>query len=154
MGLAVKQAGGARTLWVFDTFDGLPAPSENDPDYDAALRFTGKCVGTLEQVQSLLDSLGLTEYILRPGLFKDTLRTTDTGQIAVLHIDGDWYESTKTCLEALWERVSPGGIVQIDDYGTWEGCRKAVDEFLAQHDIRSKLRYVDSSGKQIYKQQC
>jgi asparagine synthase (glutamine-hydrolysing) len=62
------------------------------------------------------------------GLFEDTVRPE--GPIAVAHIDGDWYESTKVCLERIWPVLSPGGVAVIDDYDAWSGCQKAVDEFL------------------------
>jgi asparagine synthase (glutamine-hydrolysing) len=53
------------------------------------------------------------------------------GTVALAHLDGDWYESTLTCLSAVWPQLSVGGILQLDDYGTWQGCRAATDEFFA-----------------------
>ena len=71
--------------------------------------------------------------------------------IAVLHLDGDWYDSVKVCLEHFYDRVSPGGIIQIDDYGHWQGARKAVDEFMATRHITVPLRYLDYTGRQLVK---
>jgi O-methyltransferase len=68
-----------------------------------------------------------------PGWFQETLPAwrDRVGAIAILRIDGDFYESTRVCFEELYERVMPGGAVVIDDYGTFEGCRRATDEFLS-----------------------
>lgn len=67
------------------------------------------------------------------GWFQDTLPAVSAGisKIALLRLDGDWYASTKICLEYLFEKVVSGGFVIVDDYGAYEGCRRAVDEFLA-----------------------
>ena len=66
------------------------------------------------------------------GLFQDTLPLSPIGSIALLHIDGDWYESARICRESLYDKVAPGGVIQFDDYGYWKEDRKAVNEFLAQ----------------------
>ena len=65
------------------------------------------------------------------------------GPIAILRLDGDWYASTKICLEHLYDQVVSGGFVIVDDYGTYEGCRKAVDEFLAARGLHVFLSHVD-----------
>ncbi len=72
--------------------------------------------------------------IYHKGWFQDTLPIADTPEIAVLRLDGDWYASTRVSLKHLYDRVVPGGFVIIDDYGCYDGCRKAVDEFLADAD--------------------
>jgi asparagine synthase (glutamine-hydrolysing) len=68
-----------------------------------------------------------------------------------LHVDGDWYESVKVCLESLYDKVSPGGVIQFDDYAHWAGARKAVDEFLARRGVCSKLLKLDFAGRQMVK---
>src|SRR4029077_4245895 len=118
-----------REILLFDTFEGLPEPTRENPDYERAVQFAGKCRGGLEEVEGLFQRLGLRNYRLIKEMFQETLPVADTGAIGLLHIDGDWYESTRVCLENLWDSVSEGGIVQIDDYGEWQGCKKAVDEF-------------------------
>jgi hypothetical protein len=85
------------------------------------------------------------------GLFQDTLPSSNIGPIALLHIDGDWYESVRVCLEELYGQVSPGGIIQFDDYGYWQGARKAVDEFLAKRGAASLLQRIDYSGRSLVK---
>ncbi len=73
-------------------------------------------------------------------MFQDTI--TGDEPVALAHIDGDWYESVRTCLERIGPRLSPGGVMVIDDYFYWSGCRTAVDEFLAKHpdDYRTVRR--------------
>ena len=85
------------------------------------------------------------------GLFQDTLATAGVRSIAVLHLDCDWYDSVKACLDHLYDRVSPGGIIQFDDYGHWAGTRKAVDDFFRHRAIELRLRRLDYTGRQFVK---
>lgn len=152
MGLVLKELGADRTLWVFDTFEGLPPPTDADPDYEVATLYAGSCRGELTEVQNLFkycDILSQSKFI--KGLFQQTVLTSEIENIAVLHIDGDWYESVKVCLDHLYDRVNPRGVIQIDDYGQWSGARKAVNEFLDQRGITVRLRYLDYTGRQFIK---
>ena len=152
MGLALKQRNDARTMWVFDTFEGLPPPSEADPDYEIAKLYTGSCRGDLPEVTKLFARIGILDQSrLVKGLFQDTLPNCSVDTISVLHIDGDWYDSVRVCLDHLYSRVSSGGIIQIDDYGHWAGARKAVDEFLRLRSINVELRRLDYTGRQFIK---
>lgn len=152
MGITLKRLGANRTLWVYDNFEGLPEPTENDPDWEIAKNYVGTCQGDLEEVTSLFDKLDiLSKCKIVKGLFQDTLPSSDVACIAVLHIDGDWYDSVMACLEHLYKRVSPGGLIQIDDYGFWAGARKAVDEFIDKHCIEAKLKFLDYDGRQMIK---
>lgn len=152
LGLTLKQLKSSRTLWVFDTFEGLPPPTEGDPDYEIAKDYVGTCRGELEDVENLLRQCGIIQQArLVKGLFKDTLPVSEVQAISVLHLDGDWYESVKVCLEQLYDRVSPGGVIQIDDYGHWAGARRAVEEFQRQRGLTWRLRYLDYTGRQFIK---
>jgi len=152
MGLTLKQIGAKRTLWVFDTFEGLPPPTLDDPDYETAKLYIGECRGELEEVTALFKELGiLSNSRLVKGRFQETLPGCPIEKISMLHIDGDWYESVRTCLDHLYERVSPGGIIQIDDYGHWAGARKAVDEFLLERAVDVKMSKLDYTGRQFVK---
>jgi hypothetical protein len=152
MALTLRRLGAQRALWLFDTFEGLPAPTADDPDHEIAGLFTGTCVGRVEEVQDLFDRLQVAEGVqFIKGLFQDTLPRARVRQIALLHIDGDWYESVKTCLENLYDKVTPGGTIQFDDYGYWKGARKAVDEFLEKRRIKAHLRRLDYSGRALVK---
>jgi O-methyltransferase len=136
-----------RTLHLFDSFEGLPAPRA-EVDGAAAERFTGGCVGTLADNRHLLEErIGYPPGLLRyhAGWFEETVPrdAPGFGPIALLRLDGDWYESTRTCLEHLYPKVVVGGVVVIDDYGHWQGCRQAVDEYLAGLAEPVLLHHVD-----------
>lgn len=101
---------------------------------------------TTEQVDMLMrDVIGYdSDYVhYHVGWFQNTVPVTETGEIAILRLDGDWYASTKVCLEHLYENVVPGGFVIIDDYAAYEGCRKAVDEFMEVKGIGAYLNHVN-----------
>jgi hypothetical protein len=105
-------------------------------------------------VRQLFDRLNIADDVtFVKGLFQETLPITPLSRIAVLHIDGDWYESVKVCLDSLYDKVVPGGIIQLDDYGYWQGARKAVDEFLEMRGIRSRLQRLDYSGRFLIKEE-
>jgi hypothetical protein len=147
--------GATHEPWLFDTFEGLPAPTSQDPDFEIANLFTGTCLGTLDEVQHLFGELHVEDRVhFVKGLFQETLPTASVSEIALLHIDGDWYESVKTCLDNLYDKVVPGGIIQFDDYGYWKGARKAVDEFIDARKIRAPLTRLDYSGRLLFKPAC
>ena len=76
------------------------------------------------------------------GWFQETLpgALEDVDEIAILHVDADWYESVSLVLETLYERVVPGGIVVIDDFKVWQGARDATLEFRRRQDVSSPMR--------------
>jgi O-methyltransferase len=149
-----------RKVWLFDSFEGLPEPTPEDGamavEYaghraGGALEPIGQCVGPLDVVKELFFrklALDPARVAIRQGWFQDTLPAArhEIGPIAVLRLDGDWYDSTRVCLENLYDLVIPGGFVLIDDYGYWEGCRRAVDEFIAARRLAVQLIPVDDSG--------
>jgi hypothetical protein len=152
MALTLRRLGSQRKLWLFDTFEGLPAPTAQDPDFELAELLTGTCVGTLGEVRGLFNRLDVAENVaFVKGLFQDTLLTAPIQQIAVLHVDGDWYESVKVCLDSFYDKVVAGGVIQLDDYGYWKGARKAVDEFLERRKIQAPLERLDYSGRFLVK---
>ncbi|HSR89761.1 MAG TPA: TylF/MycF/NovP-related O-methyltransferase, partial [Gemmatimonadales bacterium] len=67
--------------------------------------------------------------------------------ISLLRLDTDWYESTRHELTHLFPRLSPGGVLIIDDYGHWQGARKATDEYFARHSVRMLLNRIDYTGR-------
>jgi O-methyltransferase len=135
-----------RHVWLLDSFQGLPPATARDGA--AAAEFTGLCRGGQEAVREVLGKFDvpLSGYTLVPGWFKDTLPNLEVGRIALLNIDADWYESVLQVLDALWDRVVPGGFVHLDDYGYWEGCRKAWEEFAARRGITAELVPIDGIG--------
>jgi O-methyltransferase len=150
-----------RAIHLFDSFEGLPEPTAADGnkaiDYSSgrtsgSLQSIGRCEGPLEDNKDLLERrIGYPSDLLRyhVGWFQDTVAKAapSIGPIAMLRLDGDWYESTKVCLDALEPLVVPGGVIVIDDYGHWEGCRRAVDEYLEAHPPPVLLHHVDYTGR-------
>jgi O-methyltransferase len=152
MRLTAKTCRDDRTLWVYDTFEGLPRPTDDNPDYELALTREKTCLGEFDEVEALFKSLEVLDgtHMIK-GLFQDTLPETTPDRIALLHLDGDWYESTRVCLDHLYDKVSTGGVIQIDDYGHWAGARKALHEFFDERGIEVNLKYLDYSGRQFVK---
>ena len=152
MALALKNLGSDKTVWLFDTFEGIPAATTDDPDYEIASLYTGAFRGELEELRGTFKKLGiLDKFQFVQGRFEETLPQAKVGPIALLHIDGDWYSSVKACLDNLYDRVSPGGIIQLDDYGFWQGAEKATDEFLSKRNLPRELIKLDYSGRQLWK---
>ena len=82
-----------------------------------------------------------------PGPVEQTLPDHAPDPIAILRLDTDWYASTRHELEHLFPRVAPGGVLIVDDYGHWEGARRAVDEYFARSDDRILLQRIDYTGR-------
>lgn len=142
-----------RTLYALDSFEGLPEPCALDTHQGVSAQATGWCAGTCatteRAVRAVFESLGVSSIVdTRKGLFQDTLpglRAT-LAPVALLHLDGDWYDSTLSVLESLHGLYAPGGVLQIDDYGHWDGCRMAVLEYQRRHGCALDLRPIDYSG--------
>jgi hypothetical protein len=146
-----------RELHLFDTFEGMPPPTEADrrirsgPTAEQMLAEQPRsglvwAIASLEDVQAGMAQTGYPEALVHyhPGRVQDTIPGDAPEQIALLRLDTDWYESTKHELEHLYERLTPGGVLIIDDYDYWEGSRKAVDEFVAQTGARLLLVPIDT----------
>ena len=131
----------ARQVYLFDSFQGLPEPGEKDGQQARALYREGWCQGTAGDVRAVCRRLGVADsrVHLVEGWFQDTLPAFPPHPVALLHIDADWYESVRLCLDTFYDRVSPGGCIVFDDYGRWEGCTRAVDEFLSARGLRDRL---------------
>ncbi|MBL8833718.1 MAG: class I SAM-dependent methyltransferase [Rhodospirillales bacterium] len=140
---------GDRKVWVADSFEGLPVPSlpqDNDHDFSAA-KAPILAIGLDEVMENFrrYDLLDDGVKFLK-GWFKDTLHAAPIKELALLRLDGDLYESTMDALQALYAKVVPGGFVIVDDYGDFEPCRRAIDEFRATHAIRDPIVPVDWTG--------
>ncbi len=140
MGAAVQDDmafSGRRKLWLFDSFQGLPPPGSNDGDKERKFYFEGWCKGDVDKVESILHRLQfpLDQTAIFPGWFENTLHRAPVEQIALLHVDADWYDSVKLALDTLYDRIAPGGFVVVDDYWVWPGCKKAVDDFLRERQL-------------------
>jgi hypothetical protein len=142
-----------RRLYSFDTFEGMPpATSEDTHEGQHAEQSgwgTGTCAAPEASLMEACRKLGV-EDLVHPvkGLFSETLPETreQIGSIALLHVDGDWYASTRDVLGNLYDQVVQGGFIQIDDYGYWEGCRRAVEEFQRERGLTFQLHTIDETG--------
>lgn len=144
-----------RTVWVADSFEGLPEPDAEKFPLEAKAHH-GKVMDKvydhfavgLEEVRRNFSAYDLLDDQVRflQGWFCDTLPSAPIGPLAVMRLDGDYYESTRDALTNLYDKLAPGGFVIIDDYGedSWTYCRKAVDEFRAARTIQEPLVRVDS----------
>jgi O-methyltransferase len=161
MALVANENKSNRKVWLFDSFEGLPEHTIEDEykepiidkpkDKHDSLVSPGYCLGTYDEVEKLLFSklsLNKNNVFMVKGWFQDTLPNykDKIGAIAILRIDADWYESTKCCLENLYDNVITGGYIIIDDYGTHIGCKKATDELLRNKDLNVKLIFDYRGG--------
>ncbi|MGE3808459.1 MAG: TylF/MycF/NovP-related O-methyltransferase, partial [Gemmataceae bacterium] len=135
-----------RIVWVADSFEGLPKPKSPTDGWD--LSGTSCLKIPLEQVQDNFRRFGLLDDQVRflKGWFCDTLPGAPIQQLALLRLDGDLYHSTQDALEALYHRVAPGGFVIVDDYFAWPSCRRAVQDFLAKHQLQVDICRIDWTG--------
>jgi predicted O-methyltransferase YrrM len=146
-----------RKIFLYDTFEGMVAPTVHDKDnkgvYASSMMRDGWCMATAEEVRQNLLSTGIDAEKLKlvKGKVEVTLQETTPSQIALLRLDTDWYESTKLELNTLYDLVSPGGVIIIDDYGHWSGCKKAVDEFISSRQLPILLSRIDYTGRLFVK---
>jgi O-methyltransferase len=132
----------SRDLYLYDTFEGMPPPTEDDVRWDgnrAADMLENKdrdslvwAVASLEDVQDGFQGVPYPadriHYV--QGKVEDTVPEQLPQQISILRLDTDWYESTAHELKHMYERLAPGGVLMLDDYGHWAGAKKATDEFI------------------------
>lgn len=151
-----------RDLYLFDTFTHMPFPGEEDVDvfgraaadyYDEASEAEAFRYLPLDAVKEALASTGYPTARMHfvQGLVEETIPAQAPDQIALCRLDTDWYESTAHEMEHLYPRVVPGGMVLIDDYGHFQGAKKAVDEYLAVHDPGVLLHRIDFTGRLLVK---
>jgi O-methyltransferase len=154
-----------RKIFLYDTYEGMPAPTENDKD------LTGKnagslmeetefmkqdsviwCIADLNDVKANIEltKISQNQIVFVKGKVEDTIpNLIPDGGICLLRLDTDWYESTKHELIHLFPKLSKKGILIIDDYGHWEGCRKAVDEYFNSISFKPLIQRIDYSGRLI-----
>jgi O-methyltransferase len=153
----------SRSLYLFDTFEGMSPPSGDDKSLDgvsadAQLQRDAKgtgvwCYASLEDVRANILSTGYPAekiYLIK-GKVEDTIPGNIPSGLSLLRLDTDWYESTKHELTHLYPLLNPNGILIIDDYGHWQGARKAVDEYFAEHGVKDYLHRIDYTGRILVK---
>lgn len=153
----------SRHLWLYDTFEGMSEPTEHDRDPTgvlAAERLKTSlkdsalwAVACLDDVRANLLSTGYPPDRLHfvRGKVEDTIPGDGPHRIALLRLDTDWYESTRHELQHFYPRLSAQGVLIIDDYGHWQGARRAVDEYFGQRSEPVFLHRVDYTARLIVK---
>ena len=147
-----------RELYLYDTFAGMTEPTDVDVDthrspawriWRASRRgdVNDWCYASLEEVTDNMRSTGypMDRVHLVKGRVEDTVPATIPARIAILRLDTDWYESTRHELVHLYPLLSRNGVLIVDDYGYWQGARKAVDEYFAREPLL--LSRIDSTGR-------
>ena len=150
-----------RDLYLFDTFEGMPLPTDVDEDFHgrkAKSKFLAEkrtedssdwCYASLSEVQNNLEGTGYPKdkvhYVV--GKVENTVPAQAPECISILRLDTDWYESTKHELTHLYPRLVPGGVLIIDDYGHWQGARRAVDEYFLEQRVPILLNRIDYTGR-------
>ena len=146
LGYEVRHSQFQRKLWLYDSFAGMPEAMEKDDDYSKTLK--GSYVGSEKQTQRILHRLKVPEeqYAIVVGLFEQTFPKAEKPKIALLHIDCDFYNPVKLSFETFYELVEPGGYVVLNDYGSFQGCRIATDEFLKGLIAPVRLVQIDKDA--------
>jgi hypothetical protein len=139
-----------RAVWLADSFEGLPEPDPRFVQDEGDKLYTFKDVlgVSLEEVQANFARYGLLDEQVRflKGWFRDTLPGAPIERLAVLRLDGDMYASTMDALTALYDKVSAGGYIIVDDYGHVAGCKQAIDDFRREQGITDVIRTIDRGG--------
>ena len=138
--------GPERHYYLFDSYEGLPPAGSLDKDlygqsgreWQAATTHNDRA--TLEDAQAAMRLAGVPHVTITKGWFADTLPAYAGGPIALLRCDGDWYQSTMDTLTALEPKVTAGGLIVFDDYYYWEGCAKAVHDYLSRTQSSAVIR--------------
>jgi O-methyltransferase len=144
--------GKSRKYYLFDSFEGLP-PAEPSLDGEYASEWQkledktinhNNCTAAEADADAIMRSTGV-DYQLVKGWFENTVPDFQgIEKIAVLRLDGDWYESTMTTLEKFFPLVSDGGLILVDDYYAWEGCSKALHDYLSKEKSAARIRGRDN----------
>jgi len=143
--------GSNKIYHLFDSFEGLPTPTERDGreafDFQKeknSPHYFDNC-SVEQEVAERAMKLARVEFLIHKGWFQDTIPDKKFGKgIALLRLDGDWYDSTMLCLEHFFPQLNIGGILIIDDYFNWDGCTLAVHDFLAKKGMAYRIQTTSS----------
>ena len=135
----------ARKLYVFDSFIGFPELHPADFNGTLIKGNKGDFSSTLDTFKSNLRLFHVYNpniIVITKGWFNETCPTSPVDKISFLRLDGDLYASTMDALNAFYHKVVPGGYIYVDDYGSYNGCKQAIDEFRLLHNIDEEIKYV------------
>lgn len=145
--------GNNRRYYLFDSFEGLP-PAKQIDGKDAlawqsnkdSIYYYDNCKAEELYAKEAMEMASASDYRIVKGWFLETLSKFPLDEsIALLRLDGDWYDSTMQCIEALYPKVAQGGIIIVDDYYTWDGCSRAVHDYLSRHQLPHRIRQAQNN---------
>ena len=150
----------SKTIHLFDSFEGLPPAKEIDGKEALAWQknvnapgYFNNCMAEESNAKKAMSLAGCENYQIHKGWFNQTLPLFKNNAIGILRLDGDWYESIMDCLSYLFPQVLNNGIVLLDDYYTWDGCSKAVHDYLSGikspsrvHQWNNQIAYIIKKG--------
>ncbi len=141
--------GPERQYFLFDSFEGLP-PANIEKDGAAAVAYQAdkdsplyhdNCSAEIGFAERAMALSGSRDVKMIKGWFNETLPSFKPSQpIAVLWLDGDWYDSIMDCLQNLYRHVAPSGLIIFDDYYPWDGCCRALHDFLSRHQLTERIQ--------------
>ncbi|MFM2192729.1 MAG: hypothetical protein RLZZ118_1686 [Bacteroidota bacterium] len=155
-----------RKIYMYDTYEGMSEPDENDLDISGqsaksqlinSSKENQKSVWCFSSLDEVKRNVTLTNFPMElfqfvVGKVEDTIPDTiPIGEISLLRLDTDWYASTKQELIHLYPKLVKKGVLIIDNYGHWQGCRKAVDEYFKSENINLLLNVIDYTGRSAIK---
>ena len=157
-----------RKIWMYDTFDGMTEPTDDDCEIETNIsgsdllkntpkntdKFNMWAYAPLEMVKKNMKKTMFPEERIHfiEGKVENTLGKVKPQNMSLLRLDTDWYESTKCELEQLYPLLSIGGVLIVDDYGHFSGAKKAVDEYFSKTNVKPLMNRIDYSGRLIIKQ--
>lgn len=147
--------GKERQYYLFDSFEGLPEPKEIDGEdaltwlasKEKAPNYYDNCKAEIEWAQKAMRKAKAPNVSFLKGWFNDTVTKFQPKEpIAILRLDGDWYDSTIVCLEYLFPHVAAGGLIILDDYYAWDGCSRALHDYLSKYKRSERITKAYTSG--------
>jgi len=146
--------GNDRNYYLFDSFEGLPEAKKIDGE--AAINWQSNkesplyyenCKAEIKYADKAMKISGAKNYKLIKGWFSETLPTFESEEeISILRLDGDWYDSTMDCLRFLYPKVAKGGLIIVDDYYAWDGCSRAVHDYLSIQKLSDRIFQIHGNS--------
>ncbi|MCH2023538.1 MAG: TylF/MycF family methyltransferase [Saprospiraceae bacterium] len=144
--------GNEREYFLYDSFEGLPEAKEIDganaidwQNNKTSSSYYDNCSAEIDFAEKAMAIANVKNVHIIKGWFNETLPKFPEQKIALLRLDGDWYESTMDCLNSLFDHVVEGGYIIFDDYYSWDGCTKALHDFLSSRKSATRIRQFNDS---------
>jgi len=148
-GLLLAYDDNVRNIWAADSFEGVPRSSlMQDLELDLSIDILPVLAVSLLEVKDLMSRYGLLDERIHflKGWFKDTLSIAPINSLSLLRLDGDLYESTMDALTPLYEKVSKGGFIIVDDYFSCPPCKNAITDFRSARNIEDPITAIDEQS--------